>query len=562
MQWFSNRRIQTKLAVAFAVVAVLTVGAGVFSLLKMREIDAADTVMFESVVSPYSDVAALSSGVERARRAVRDNVLGRTSEERRQAGDEVEESLALATASLSSLERIVTDSATRVALATVHAAYDAWATPRDKVGGLIAQGRRAEALDAMFEECNPAAEKVSEAIATLEEELSGRGEYIARENTLLANRTTLLVVIGLGIGVLAAIGLGVIISRAIGGPLGEAVETLERVAAGDLTARARVVSTDEVGRLATALNKATDSMQSSIQEISSNAQALAAASEELSAVATQMGANATQTSSQAGVVSSAAEEVSRNVQTVAAGAEEMGASIKEIAGNAAQAAQVAMGAVATAEKTNSTISQLGVSSQQIGDVIKTITSIAEQTNLLALNATIEAARAGDAGKGFAVVANEVKELAKETAKATEDIARRIEAIQDDTTGAVSAIGEIGSVIRQLNDISGSIASAVEQQAATTGEIGRNVELAARGANEIAGNISGVAGAAESTSQGVRNAQEAATELSQMAASLQTLVGRFRVEGAGPQVAGSQPDTSRKSSPSLVLAPAYVAHPGH
>jgi methyl-accepting chemotaxis protein len=179
-----------------------------------------------------------------------------------------------------------------------------------------------------------------------------------------------------------------------------------------------------------------------------------------------------------------------------------------------------------ANTTNATIAKLGESSSEIGKVVKVITSIAEQTNLLALNATIEAARAGEAGKGFAVVANEVKELAKETAKATEDISLKIETIQNDTLGAVKAIQEISAVINQINDISNTIASAVEEQTATANEMGRNVTEAARGSNEIAQNITSVAAAAESTTQGASNCQQAAAEMSRMACELQELVTRF------------------------------------
>jgi methyl-accepting chemotaxis protein len=181
-----------------------------------------------------------------------------------------------------------------------------------------------------------------------------------------------------------------------------------------------------------------------------------------------------------------------------------------------------------ADTANSTVAKLGESSAEIGKVIKVITSIAQQTNLLALNATIEAARAGEAGKGFAVVANEVKELAKETAKATEDISQKIEAIQGDTRGAVEAIEQISTIIAQINDIQSSIASAVEEQTATTNEIARNVSEAARGSGEIAENITGVAAAAQGTAKGAEETQRAAGELSQMAGDLQQLVDRFQV----------------------------------
>ena len=238
-----------------------------------------------------------------------------------------------------------------------------------------------------------------------------------------------------------------------------------------------------------------DSAQATLREVMAtvvgSADAVAASSEELSASSGQIAASAEETSAQSGVVASAAEEVSRSVETVAAGAEQMGASIREIASNAAEASEVASRAVEAAATTKATVDKLGQSSAEIGNVVKVITSIAEQTNLLALNATIEAARAGEAGKGFAVVANEVKELAQETAKATEDIAKRVLAIQGDTTAAVAAIDEISAVVAQISDRQTTIASAVEEQTATTSEMSRSVQEAAGGTGQIAANITGV-----------------------------------------------------------------------
>lgn len=302
---------------------------------------------------------------------------------------------------------------------------------------------------------------------------------------------------------------------------------VDSAAQGDLTNEIDVKGEDAIGKMGEGLAKFLTDMRGNISEIADMAKKLSGSSEEMNSVSQEMAGNAEETTAQANVVSAASTEISRNVQTVATGTEEMGASIKEIAQNANEAARVAGNAVQVAETANATVGKLGTSSAEIGQVIKVITSIAEQTNLLALNATIEAARAGEAGKGFAVVANEVKELANQTAKATDEISSKIQAIQTDTEGAVDAIGEISMIINQINDISNTIASAVEEQTATTAEISRNVHEAATGSEEIANNISGVAQAAQDTSAGIGRNQAAANELANMADELQKLVSRFK-----------------------------------
>jgi Methyl-accepting chemotaxis protein (MCP) signalling domain/Four helix bundle sensory module for signal transduction len=278
------------------------------------------------------------------------------------------------------------------------------------------------------------------------------------------------------------------------------------------------------------------------RRLSESASAVTGSSDELIAVSSELSASAEETAAQANVVAAAGEQVSHNVATVATAVEQMTSSVREIASNAGQASEVASAAVSQAEATNATVSKLGESSAEIGKVIEVITSIAEQTNLLALNATIEAARAGESGKGFAVVANEVKELAKETAKATEDIGARIAAIQTDSDGAVDAIGQIREVISQVAELQTAIASAVEEQTATTSEIARSVNQAARGSADIAENITSVAATAQRTTAGAQATRESATQLAQVAGSLQALAGQRGARGPGGS-GGGRPATA-------------------
>jgi methyl-accepting chemotaxis protein len=300
------------------------------------------------------------------------------------------------------------------------------------------------------------------------------------------------------------------------------------VAQGDLTNQIEAENIGEFRNLTDSVNQMIQRLREAMRQIAEIAATVATASEEFTAVSGEMTDNASQTAAQATSAAASAEQVSQNAVTVATAIEEMNVSIREIAKSAAEAAKVATDAVNTSDQTNLTITKLGQSSIEIGKVIKVITSIAQQTNLLALNATIEAARAGDAGRGFAVVANEVKELAKQTATATEDISQRIEAIQTDTRGAVDAISQITSVINQINDIQNTIASSVEEQTATTNEIARNVTEAAKGTSDIAKSISVVAQNAQMTTTGATNTSQAAVELTQMAVNLQTITSQFRV----------------------------------
>jgi methyl-accepting chemotaxis protein len=312
-------------------------------------------------------------------------------------------------------------------------------------------------------------------------------------------------------------------------PLNRAVQALDEIAmgGGNLSKKLEVTSGDEVGQLGRNFNRFTDTLAGIVQSVRSTSNQVSVAAQKLTALSQVMAKNANETSTQANAVSVSAEQVNKGIQTVAIGTGEMSASIKEIARSVSEASKVAVSAVRVAEETNIKVTKLGESGAEIGNIIKVISSIAEQTNLLALNATIEAARAGEAGKGFAVVANEVKDLAKETAKATEDIKKKIEMIQTDTKGAVEAIAAIGEIINKISDIQSAIAAAVEEQTKTTNEISMNLAEAAKGTSEIAQNVTHVARDTQGTSAAASDTQNAAAELSNMATQLQGIVGQFK-----------------------------------
>ena len=372
------------------------------------------------------------------------------------------------------------------------------------------------------------------AFEQLEVELPSVGDALTEHASSVAGGTTsrrasatwLLAGTGLAGGLVLA-AFGSLVSRSVAGPMHKTVTVLEGLAEGRLDLHVDVDTTDEVGQMAAALNRAMARLREAIGAMGTNALGLASSSAELSAVSAQMSGSAQESASQAQSVSAAAEQVSMNVQTVAAGTEQMSASIREIAKNTTDASGVAQRAVQVAESARATVAKLGESSAEIGTVIKVINSIAEQTNLLALNATIEAARAGEAGKGFAVVASEVKELARETSKATEDIGHRIDAIQLDTTAAVAAIAEISAIVERINETQATIASAVEEQTATTNEMSRSVSEASTGSTEIASTITGVATTAAETTSAAGSTSRAADELARRAADMQQLVGQFR-----------------------------------
>jgi len=317
-----------------------------------------------------------------------------------------------------------------------------------------------------------------------------------------------------------------VISDSFERTLRQSLSIFESLAKRDLTVRYRSDSDHDIDAVASTVNSALEAVTATLQAVSKQVDTLVTASDALSGVSQQMSANAEETAAQAHVVSAASEQVAKTIQTVASSTEQMNVSIRDVSKGSSEAAHVASQAVRLAESASGAMHRLSESSSNIGKIVEMISSVAEQTNLLALNATIEAARAGEAGKGFAVVATEVKELAAETSRATEDISRKIQAIRSDATSAVEAIAQIQTVITKMSELQDKIASSLEAQSTTTAMIVRNLADGSRGAAEITSNIGGVAQAARGTSSGASDTRGAAEELSRMAAELRRHVAGF------------------------------------
>jgi methyl-accepting chemotaxis protein len=574
MNWYRNLKISSKLVSAFLVVISLTAVLGLVASKQLTDIKEDARGMLASYLPGLRYIGDISYESARFRREIVVHTISKAPEQRAEYKRNAEESRQRLLKAIANYETTITAAEDRANYNELRQRVDTYIeaySPLLTIG--LSSAERESGVDALL------GQRFKDVTAPMREQIDKMTAWnvavsasAAQENVDVASNATVWVITLALLAALAGLVIAVLVARVIASPIKQLESAAQAMSRGNLDVEVDYESKDEFGGLAAAFRASADSLRAVVSEltmlisasqdgrlgvrgdsakvegvyadlvsgtnallenlsdpirfVSQNTDSLASSSEELTNVSQQLGSNATETSAQMMVVSAAAEQVSRTTQSIATATEEMGATIKEIAKSATDSARVAAQAVKMAETTNATVGKLGESALAIGKVIKVITSIAQQTNLLALNATIEAARAGEAGKGFAVVANEVKELAKETAKATEDIGQSIESIQTDTKEAVSAIATISGIIAQINDISGSIATAVEEQSATTNEMARNVTEAAKGAGDIAKNITTVTEVAQNTSMGASQTMNAATDLARMTAELKQIIAKF------------------------------------
>jgi methyl-accepting chemotaxis protein len=539
MKWFSKMKIGTKLGLGFGSILCLLVVLGVFSLLQVAKVNSNTVDIANNWLPSVKAVAQLRFDALSFRRNSLNYIIA--TDKKPQYEEKMKEAVAALAEGEKTYELLITSNEQRRLYQGFRDQWDKFLAANTRVLELARQGKNAEA--GMLTQ-SEGTEFFDGALNFLRDDIDLNNKGAADSSsagaaTYISSRYW---VIGIMAGALVfGSVIAFTLARGIASSATAMLAVIGEVADQNLTVKDMViVSEDEIGRAGVALNRMKNNLHEMVRSIRDTAGQVAASSEELSATSQQITANSEETTAQAKLVSDAGSQVNTNLQTLASGSEEMNSTIGEIAKNASEAARVAGEAVTAAASANETVSRLGDSSVEIGKVIEVITSIAQQTNLLALNATIEAARAGEAGKGFAVVANEVKELAKQTAKATEEIKQKITVIRETTGGAVEAIGGIKGVIDKISHISTEIATAVEEQSATTSEMARNVTEAARGAATISSNIQGVAEAAQNTSTNVGEAQTATEHLARIASQLREQVGQFKVDDRGSQPRGEDP----------------------
>jgi len=577
-------KVGTKLIGGFILVALLALGVGLFAVNKIQALGAADQTLYEFGTAPFQYITDIGVDFQKLRLLATQISYTHDNDEIKTKEQSVKVLADTIQFDLDSVKATLLTPVGKENLEKVRSYLGAYVISISELSRLAEDPKKAQEATRKVGEMRELASKLGDVVGQLTDLKVQAAKEIAAKNSALAESVSKITLIFLGIAVLLALFLGIWISRSITKPLGELVALANSVAEGDLSKKVTVTTEDEVGLLGSAVNAMVENLRNVVGNIKTNAQTVSSSSEELSAVSHQLLTSAEEMVNQSVTVASTTEQMSTNINNMASAAEEMSVNANEVAGAAEQLSQN-MNAVSSAVEEMSvsiaqisqeadqarrvsdqasvssrtateTMGKLGEAAKEIGNVTEVIKRIADKTNLLALNATIEAASAGEAGKGFAVVANEIKELANQSARAADDIARRIEGVQENTGSAVKVIEDVSNVIVKIGDSVQGIARAVEQQTKAGSDISSNVIQASKGAKNIASaisevakgandvsmnsgeaakgsrdvstNISGVKSAADESNKGAEQVNKAASDLAKMAGDLEVTVSRFKI----------------------------------
>lgn len=530
---FENLKTRSKLLLSFGLMAVLIAGIGITAIGGFDKIRSNDKSMYGSVTMPLENAIGFSSDFQQMRVAIRDVVYASSTSESETAYRKFVSLKSSMQKNADAYEASLFTAEGKKSFAAYREAMDAYFNCFEQTYALVKQGRNTEAVAYIK---GPGLTYAGNAGKALDDSVkikisAGSALESSNDGTTMAIIATMIVAIFAG--VIIAIVFGIFIAASIANPLAKGVEFARTIAKGDFTQRIDIVRKDEVGVLVDALNTASGELNTVFRELRQGVNTLTSSSTELAAIANQLSNGAEDTGRKTSAVAAAAEQMdanmvsvagtmeqtSANIGTIAAATEELTSTIGEIAKNSEKARGISSSAVETSNSVVSRMNSLGDAAKEIGKVTETITAISAQTNLLALNATIEAARAGAAGKGFAVVANEIKELAKQTASATEDIKERISLVQISTETVVGEVDGVGSVIAEVNEIVTGIAAAIEQQSAAAKEIAKNISEASNGVDDAKDNVGQAKTATGSIAKDIATASSAVTEISDSSSQL-------------------------------------------